>query len=364
MRRAPWSASVLVVNILTYIAMTVFLYVLFEQFNFTSPRGFPLKPFESYYAINDYVFTSSSEGRVVGDFVMRPSILFSYVAQTVNAFFPQGALSIMFSLIGLLYIVRLYFIFKECNLHPFAVWVFVPYLYYFSIFPSSDFLAAVFVSEIFLLLYRYFDKANTSKDVIKTLLQMSVFVVLASLSRPNALVFFAIPFVLFFLIWADERSSRLQKQKSLLMMATLSTLGILLLYYYSGVFMVYVSSSEEFFNSINLMNHSWSIMSKFFYSFGLRESFYTVAGEGFVKNEMYVYLRLALGVILLLSFITTLLMRKRNEAYCNATLVIYFLLFVSAVAGVSFERYFIAIYPFILQFGMHILRGFFSDLKP
>ena len=133
-------------------------------------------------------------------------------------------------------------------------------------------------------------------------------------------------------------------------------LGLAFLYYYIGVFWVYISSSSEYLGSLELSKLDLSFLAKFFYSFGLRESFYTVAGEGYVKNHMYIYLRLALGIVLFISFLLVIFYRKSHAVYSNAVLVVYFLLFIPAVWGVAFERYFISIYPFILQYGVAIFK--------
>jgi hypothetical protein len=344
----------LVASLFIYLAIVSSLYLIFNYFDFTSPRGFPLKPFNSYYAINDYVFFSTGT-KVVDEIIIRPSIIFFYTIKVVDSFFPQGALSIVFNLIGLCYILRLHYVFKYCNLNPFVMWIFIPYLYYFSIFPSSDFLASVFILEIFFLLYKFLNEKTSPDRIIRIIIYMSFFVFLASLTRANAVVLFAIPFFIAFKEFFNSHSTKSHKKNSLLMMLLLSFLGTAFLYYYSGVLKIYISSSTEYLNSIGVLNYGGSLFFKFFYSFGLRESFYTVAGDGFVKNEIYILLRLALGSMLFISFLMVIFLRKMNLAFCNSVLIIYLLLFVSAFSGVSFERYFIAIYPFILQFGFSSL---------
>ena len=68
------------------------------------------------------------------------------------------------------------------------------------------------------------------------------------------------------------------------------------------------------------------------------------------KNTMYIYLRMLLGVVLLLSFLIAIVKRGHNSYFSKMIFIVYSLLFISAFLGVSFERYFIAVYPLILQF--------------
>ena len=340
----PFLERSLFVSILIYAIITLSLYILFEYGNFTSPRGFDLKPFVSYYSINDYIFFTT-DGKIVEGQLLRPSIIFSAIIHFINYFFPQGSLSILFNIIGLFYIVRLHYFFKYSHINSFVLWVFIPYFYYFTIFPSSDFLASVFILEVCILLYKNLKNGNN----IRNIALMWIFVTLAALTRANAVTFFAIPFVLSGLLLMSNISNNVSKALPVLIML-LSVIGVLIfMYYYFGVLVTYVNTSTEYLKNIDAASTT-IILDKFFYSFGIRESFNTVAGDGFEKNTMYIYLRMLLGVVLLLSFLIAIVKRGHNSYFSKMIFIVYSLLFISAFLGVSFERYFIAVYPLILQF--------------
>ena len=334
----------LIISILIYIFIALTLYMLFEYGNYTSPRGFNLKPFESYYAINDYVFFNTGE-KVVDGQLLRSSVIFSATIHLVDYFFPQGYLSILLSIIGLLYIVRLYYFFTYSSINSFVLWVFIPYFYYFSIFPSSDFLASLFILEVCILLYKNLKNGNNIRSITLIL----IFVILSTLTRANAITLFAIPFVLSILLLVKNKSNNISKKLPILTIL-LSVIGVIVfMYYYSGVLVTYINSSSEYLKNIDTFDYI-IILEKFLYSFGLRESFGTIAGDGYEKNVMYVYLRILLGVMLLLSFVVVIVRRHHNIYFSKMIFIVYFLLFISASLGVSFERYFISIYPLILQF--------------
>ena len=231
----------LIVSILIYILITLTLYTLFEYSNFTSPRGFDLKPFESYYAINDYFFYNT-DGKIVDGQLLRPSVIFSAVIHLTDSLFSQGYLSILFNIIGLFYIVRLYYFFTYSKINSFVLWVFIPYFYYFSIFPSSDFLASVFILEVCILLYKNLKNGNN----IRNITLMLIFVTLSVLTRANAITFFALPFILSVLLLINNTSNNISKYPSILIML-LSVIGVLVfMYYYSGLLVTYVNTSSEY----------------------------------------------------------------------------------------------------------------------
>ena len=361
-------SKIYLVPILYLIFATLF-YLIFFVFGLTSPSGIP-NPLSYPFANNDFNFyrnfainfpESFSADYKPGPIFVLLIFLFENILNTPDFLSP------FFIVISFFYIIRLQYIFNS-NLFLKSnkisvIYIFCPYLYYFTIFPSADILLAIVFAEcIFSII---------SSDYCKKpiLVNMIIICLLSVMIRPNGisicLIYFFYQFFNFY------------KYKNLIYLFNLiilTTIIIFSLIYYSAYKDVYSQSSSDFQNErkelvvnklveVNLhqlipiyKNLDSSLIDKFFATFGLRISYETTA-PGFSKNSLFSYARLISGIPLFLSFAVVLYFSIRSNKVAILLILSYFSLFTNTIIGVSFERYFIPIFPFLIQFFINFLSN-------
>lgn len=294
--------------------------------------------------------------------IMRPDYLFNLLARYTTDHTPQGTLSIIFSLAGGIYIWRLSVLFRKLNISTFPFWIFCPYLYYFSIFPSSDFLGAIFVLEIIILsvaIYGQLGKGNLNRVHF---ISLCLFCALAALCRSGFSSFLILPIFIIFLLYLCGVKVRMLE---FVLAFFLTFIFAYALYYYWGKLVTYKATSFQYQQALIFVDFSSSYVGKFFASFGLRESYMTTAGPGFTKNPVYVYLRLVLSAILIVGFIRCCVYVLYKKYGFLIILLIYSILYITAIVGVSFERYFLSVHSIFFQLGaISIIKyvSFFRDM--
>jgi len=347
-----------VITSLSYLTIISLLYLISFNYTITSPSGIP-NPLSYPYSNNDFHFYREFALHLP-DSISReykPGLIFPFLIyffeKIIN--YPE-LLSPFFSLIGLIYVIRLTKIFSNCfnvfSNYTFVFYLFCPYLYFFIIYPSTDFILCIIFAEVLYLVY----KNNNLNNSFKSIIMLSI---LAVMARPNGM---AVIFIFIFFESYNLFNEKIKK-KILIQIKDFSLLTILFIMlffsflYYFDYKNVYFDSSEIYISErFSLSQYSYiydiynnSPLDKFFSSLGLRQSFETTA-PNFYKNYLFVYIRLILSFILLLSFIILIFNLKYKIS--KVIFVGYISLLIPAYNGVSFERYFIPVYPFILQIGL------------
>ena len=324
------------------IAIYVFVYLIIFNFSLVSPRGFPLNPTADLFSINDYSFYKSFADRLPDSLSddLRAPPLFVLIILTPEIFgISEGSLTYLSSLISLFMYVAVALLYKKVNLgknFPFLM-VLSPYLFYFSIFPSSDIYLAFGLIALAGLVTHYLLIGEIKRnDIYKVLLLILVI----SLFRAQGVAYFLMIPVLLYL---GVRCKSFSIFESIIISIVVILLGGLLLYWYGGVLKTYVSTSSMYLMQDNINPWMSSFIGKFLSSFGLRQSFLTVWNEAIDKPIIYHYARLSIGIICFAGFWISLRRAFRRQVFSIVVMAIYVVSLIAAWKGVSFERYFLGV---------------------
>jgi hypothetical protein len=359
------------ITVFLYLLISISIYFIFYTFGLTSPSGIP-NPLTYPFANNDFnfyrEFATNFPDSFKSDYKPGPVfILIIYLFENILGL--PDLLSPLFIIISLIYIIRLKSIFRKNEFlysNNLVYYVLCPYLYYFTIFPSADILLAIIFAECFNLII------NHNFNLKITTLKFTLICLFAVLIRPNGISVCLI-FLFYFIYYLYIT------KKHIYIMNIIIVFLILLgsFYYYNSYKKVYEESSSQFQSErkelfskkLNNLNYSSiipvyekfdsTIFDKFFASFGIRISYETTA-PGYDKNKLFSFLRFALGIPLFISFLVTLHHAFKKNRTAILITISYLAFSISAIVGVSFERYFIPIFPFLIQFLINYLYRKFS----
>lgn len=337
-------------------------------FELTSPRGYPWDPVLNLYSINDFDFYSD----FVKSFKLRtfvfsihsgemiPGPIFPILVFINNIFIGNWFLILCFCALS---ISILSFItkFDFCGEKNTIFYSLSPFLFFFAIFPSPDLITT---AAHLALVYALLDDKSISRRVV-----LISFTLIAL--KPLGIVIVCgviTAFLLHRCILLGFQEFFYFFKKCIYNIGVIGLITGVFLFYYRGYVDAHLIHWSEFGNSpAGLLQNLKYLVLKFFWSFGLRESFETSGGINesgvvYLKNSMYSVLRLIIGFFSFTGFFLMLFQKISNSASTFLLIFSFFFIFLAGLNGFGFERYFLTYN--IIFFGFFWQSIFHYLVKP